>query len=39
MDEKFNAGLPPNLIPRFESDDPQVGLHHGFKGMQLSCSC
>ena len=38
VDEKFNAGLPPNLIPRFESDDPQVGLHHGFKGMQLSCS-
>jgi phenylalanine ammonia-lyase len=38
VDEKFNAGLPPNLIPRFEPDDPEVGLHHGFKGMQLSCS-
>jgi phenylalanine ammonia-lyase len=38
VDEKFNAGLPPNLIPRFEHDDPQLGLHHGFKGMQLCCS-
>jgi len=38
VDEKFNAGLPPNLIPRFGQDDPQVGLHHGFKGMQLSSS-
>jgi histidine ammonia-lyase/phenylalanine ammonia-lyase len=38
VDEKFNAGLPPNLIPRFAPDDPQVGLHHGFKGMQLCCS-
>ena len=38
VDEKFNAGLPPNLIPRFGPDDPQLGLHHGFKGMQLSCS-
>ena len=38
VDEKFNAGLPPNLIPRFEPDDPEMGLHHGFKGMQLSCS-
>jgi len=38
VDEKFNAGLPPNLIPRFEPDDPELGLHHGFKGMQLSCS-
>ena len=25
VDEKFNAGLTPNLIPRFESDDPQAG--------------
>lgn len=38
VDEKFNAGLPPNLIPRFGHDDPEVGLHHGFKGMQLSSS-
>src|SRR3954447_22423689 len=38
VDEKFNAGLTPNLIPYFGHDDPEAGLHHGFKGMQLSCS-
>jgi phenylalanine ammonia-lyase len=38
VDEKFNAGLTPNLIPRFAPTDPQAGLHHGFKGMQLCSS-
>lgn len=38
VDEKFNAGLTPNLIPRFDDDHPEAGLHHGFKGMQLCCS-
>lgn len=38
VDEKFNAGLTPNLIPFFEAGDPEAGLHHGFKGMQLCCS-
>ena len=38
VDEKFNAGLTANLIPRFEASDPEAGLHHGFKGMQLCCS-
>jgi histidine ammonia-lyase/phenylalanine ammonia-lyase len=38
VDEKFNVGLTPNLIPYFDAGDPQAGLHHGFKGMQLSCS-
>jgi histidine ammonia-lyase len=38
VDEKFNAGLTPNLIPDFDPSDPEAGLHHGFKGMQLSCS-
>jgi histidine ammonia-lyase/phenylalanine ammonia-lyase len=38
VDEKFNNGLTPNLIPRFEADHPEAGLHHGFKGMQLCCS-
>jgi phenylalanine ammonia-lyase len=38
VDEKFNAGLTPNLIPRFEPTHPEVGVHHGFKGMQLCCS-
>ena len=38
VDEKFNAGLTPNLIARFAPDHPEAGLHHGFKGMQLCCS-
>ena len=38
VDEKFNAGLTPNLIPYFDPTDSEAGLHHGFKGMQLSCS-
>ena len=38
VDEKFNAGLTPNLIPRFAPGHPEAGLHHGFKGMQLCCS-
>jgi len=38
VDEKFNHGLTPNLIPRFGPDHPEAGLHHGFKGMQLCCS-
>jgi histidine ammonia-lyase/phenylalanine ammonia-lyase len=38
VDEKFNGGLTPNLVPRFEAGHPEAGLHHGFKGMQLCCS-
>ncbi|MEU9129829.1 aromatic amino acid ammonia-lyase [Kitasatospora sp. NPDC048540] len=38
VDEKFNNGLTPNLIPRFADDDWNAGLHHGFKGMQIACS-
>lgn len=38
VDEKFNAGLTPNLIPRRAHDDREAGLHHGFKGMQIACS-
>jgi phenylalanine ammonia-lyase len=38
VDEKFNNGLTPNLIPRFAEDDEEAGLHHGFKGMQIACS-
>jgi histidine ammonia-lyase/phenylalanine ammonia-lyase len=38
VDEKFNAGLTPNLIPFFDQHGPEAGLHHGFKGMQLCCS-
>jgi histidine ammonia-lyase/phenylalanine ammonia-lyase len=38
VDEKFNRGLTPNLIPRFDASHPEAGIHHGFKGMQLCCS-
>jgi histidine ammonia-lyase/phenylalanine ammonia-lyase len=38
VDEKFNSGLTPNLIPRFEAGHPEAGLHHGFKGVQLCSS-
>jgi histidine ammonia-lyase/phenylalanine ammonia-lyase len=38
VDEKFNRGLSPNLIPFYGPDSPEAGLHHGFKGMQLCCS-
>ncbi|TGZ19568.1 histidine ammonia-lyase [Streptomyces sp. S816] len=38
VDEKFNGGLPPNLIVPRSADDPQAGLHHGFKGMQIAAS-
>ena len=38
VDEKFNNGLPPNLVPRYSPEDWRAGLHHGFKGMQIACS-
>ena len=38
VDEKFNNGLPANLTSRLDPDDPEIGLHHGFKGMQIACS-
>ncbi|MET8244280.1 aromatic amino acid ammonia-lyase [Streptomyces sp. NPDC005202] len=38
VDEKFNEGLPPNLIAARPADDPEAGLHHGFKGMQIAAS-
>jgi histidine ammonia-lyase/phenylalanine ammonia-lyase len=38
VDEKFNRGLTPNLIPRLDEGDFEAGLHHGFKGMQIACS-
>ncbi len=31
VDDKFNAGLPSNLVPN-------PGVNSGFKGMQLSCT-
>jgi phenylalanine ammonia-lyase len=38
VDEKFNRGLTANLIARLEPTDPEAGLHHGFKGLQLCSS-
>lgn len=38
VDEKFNNGLTPNLIPRLDPDDFEAGLFHGFKGMQIAAS-
>ncbi|SOD75063.1 histidine ammonia-lyase/phenylalanine ammonia-lyase [Jatrophihabitans sp. GAS493] len=38
VDEKFNNGLTPNLIPRREGDHWEAGLNHGFKGMQIAAS-
>jgi histidine ammonia-lyase/phenylalanine ammonia-lyase len=38
VDEKFNNGLPPNLIADLPDDHPEKGIFHGFKGMQLAMS-
>lgn len=38
VDEKFNKGLTPNLIQKYDLEDYELGLHHGFKGMQIACS-
>lgn len=38
VDEKFNNGLTPNLIPPWDDGDHRAGLHHGYKGMQINCS-
>ncbi|MGH2759453.1 MAG: aromatic amino acid lyase, partial [Actinomycetota bacterium] len=38
VDEKFNNGLTPNLIPHLPPDHPEAGVNHGFKAMQLACS-
>jgi histidine ammonia-lyase/phenylalanine ammonia-lyase len=38
VDERFNNGLTPNLVPRRDAGDWHAGLHHGFKGAQIACS-
>lgn len=38
VDDKFNLGLTPNLIARVDPDDPNAGVHHGFKGAQITAS-
>ncbi len=38
VDERFSNGLPANLSPVRPHDDPERGIHHGFKGVQLAIS-
>jgi phenylalanine ammonia-lyase len=38
VDEKFSHGLTPNLIAPLDLQNGEAGLHHGFKGMQITCS-
>ena len=38
VDERFSNGLPANLSPPRSQDDPERGIHHGFKGVQLALS-
>lgn len=38
VDERFSNGLPANLSPVRAQDDPEYGIHHGFKGVQLALS-
>ncbi|HEY8474849.1 MAG TPA: aromatic amino acid ammonia-lyase [Natronosporangium sp.] len=38
VDEKFNNGLTPNLVPPFTAGDWEAALHHGMKGLQIACS-
>jgi phenylalanine ammonia-lyase len=38
VDEKFSYRLTPNLVVPTSSEDPEAGLHHGFKGAQIAAS-
>lgn len=38
VDEKFNKGLTPNLIPAQHMAGEEAGLHHGYKGIQIAAS-
>lgn len=38
VDEKFNNGLPANLVPHDLASGPDAALHHGFKGIQIVAS-
>lgn len=38
VDEKYSNGLPANLAVSRCPDDPEAGLHHGFKGAQIAAS-
>jgi len=38
VDEKYSAGLPPNLSPNLPESDPAYGTQHGFKSFQIALS-
>ena len=38
VDEANNRGLPENLLPPLDVDDPLYGLFHGLKGLQIALS-
>ncbi|MFD5554702.1 histidine ammonia-lyase [Streptomyces sp. NPDC127068] len=38
VDEKYNRGLPANLVAHQHFSGDRAGLHHGFKGMQIAAS-
>ncbi|MGH7764607.1 MAG: HAL/PAL/TAL family ammonia-lyase [Candidatus Dormibacteraceae bacterium] len=38
VDEKYSAGLPPNLSPYIAPSDPGYGTQHGFKSPQIALS-
>jgi len=38
VDEGNHRGLPENLLPPRTVDDPEFGLHHGLKGLQITMS-
>lgn len=38
VDEKYSGGLPPNLSPNVDENDPAFGTQHGFKSFQIALS-
>lgn len=38
VDEKYSGGLPPNLSPNIDENDPAYGTQHGFKSFQVALS-
>jgi histidine ammonia-lyase/phenylalanine ammonia-lyase len=38
VDERYSQGLPANLTARLPEGDPEEGIFHGFKAMQINLS-
>jgi phenylalanine ammonia-lyase len=38
VDEKYSGGLPANLSPELDVNDPYFGTQHGFKSFQIALS-